>query len=146
MTSSPAIRRATPEDASELARLLTPLGYPVSEADVLAIWPSWEEGGNWALVLPENGRLLGSVTLHRMTVLHRPRPVGRITSLIVDPAARGQGWGRALVDAAEQSLMSHGCGMVEVTSHQRRKLAHEFYLHLDYERTSYRFAKTFPGS
>lgn len=49
--------------------------------------------------------LLGAITLHRMVVLHRAKPVGRITSLVVDPAARGRGLGRALVLAAEAALV-----------------------------------------
>jgi ribosomal protein S18 acetylase RimI-like enzyme len=76
-------------------------------------------------------------------VLHRPKPVGRITSLVVDPSARGQGLGRALVQAGEAALVQAGCGLLEVTSHARRTDAHDFYRHLAYERTSLRFAKVF---
>jgi ribosomal protein S18 acetylase RimI-like enzyme len=76
-----------------------------------------------------------------MTVLHRAQPVGRITSLAVDPRARGRGLGRALMDAAEDELRARGCGLIEVTSHMRREEAHTFYEHLSYERTSYRFMR-----
>ncbi|HSM36512.1 MAG TPA: GNAT family N-acetyltransferase, partial [Longimicrobiales bacterium] len=85
--------------------------------------------------------LVGAITLHSMRVLHRPKPVGRITSLIVDERARGSGLGRALMDAAERALSERGCGLVEVTSHVRRTEAHTFYRHLGYERTSHRFAR-----
>lgn len=140
---SPALRAASLEDAAELARLLAPLGYPVTATGVAAVWGAWEAEGNLALVIQGEGALLGAITLHRTTVLHRPRPVGRITSLIVDPKARGLGLGRMLVAAAEDTLERAGCGMVEVTSHVRRTEAHAFYAHLGYERTSLRFAKTF---
>jgi GNAT superfamily N-acetyltransferase len=96
-----------------------------------------------ALVLQGEHSLLGVITLHRMVVLHRPKPVGRITSLVVDPSERGQGFGRALVIAAESTLIQAGCGLIEVTSHARRTDAHEFYRHIGYEQTSLRFAKDF---
>jgi GNAT superfamily N-acetyltransferase len=154
----PAIRRALVGDAAELARLLSPLGYPLTEDDVTGIWEAWETEGNFALVAeaPEPGAtapsrgpdrvkvpaaLVGAITLHSMRVLHRPKPVGRITSLIVDERARGSGLGRALMAAAERALIERGCGLVEVTSHVRRTEAHTFYRHLGYERTSHRFAR-----
>lgn len=141
MVHDPSIRMATAEDASELARLVSPLGYPTTADAVAAVWETWTAEGNFALVVPGEDSLLGMITLHRMSVLHRPKPVGRITSLAVDPSVRGQGLGRALVRAAEEALVRAGCGVLEVTSHVRRTAAHDFYRHLAYERTSYRFAK-----
>ena len=140
----PSIRVATVDDAAELARLLTPLGYPTTAEAVAATWETWTAEGNSALVVQGEDSLLGMITLHRMVVLHRPRPVGRITSLSVDPSVRGQGLGRALVRAAEEALARAGCGLVEVTSHARRVDAHAFYRRLGYEQTSFRFARDLP--
>ncbi len=143
MQDSLAIRFAEIDDAAELARLISPLGYPISQSDVLSHWESWSLEGNFALILEGEGNLIGVVTLHKMTVLHRPKAVGRITSLFVDPAARGRGFGRALMRAAEEEMIERGCGILEVTSHARRNEAHEFYRHFGYEQTSFRFAKIF---
>ena len=143
MSHNSSIRLATPEDAAELARLLSPLGYPIGANDVAAVWGEWAAEGNFALVVQGEASLLGTITLHRMVVLHRPKPVGRITSLVVDPSVRGQGLGRALVLAAEDALVRAGCGLLEVTSHARRTDAHDFYRHFEYEQTSFRFAKVF---
>jgi GNAT superfamily N-acetyltransferase len=143
MTHDHEIRLASEHDAADLARLLSPLGYPLTEDDVAAVWEAWATEGNFALVIQGEDSLLGAITLHSMVVLHRPRPVGRITSLAVDPSARGLGLGRALVLAAEEALLRAGCGLVEVTSHERRTEAHTFYEHLAYEQTSFRFAKVF---
>lgn len=144
MSAAPVIRRAGADDAADLARLISPLGYALSAEDVSTRWPAWVAGDNLALVLEEEGRLVGVVTLHVMRVLHRARPVGRVTSLAVEPAAQGRGYGRALMRAVEEASVAAGCGILELTSHRRRTEAHTFYLHLGYEQTSFRFARTFP--
>lgn len=134
------LRRAVRADASELARLLAPLGFPLTRERVEAVWDAWEAEGNLALVAPGETGLLGAITLHRMVVLHRDRPVGRITALAVDPVVRGRGLGRALVQAAAEELARAGCSLLEVTSHRRHEGAHAFYRHVGFEETSRRFA------
>jgi GNAT superfamily N-acetyltransferase len=137
------VRAATEQDAPEIARLLSQLGHPTVAHSIVSRWQDWIAAGNVALVMGgENGSLSGVATLHHMTVLHRPKPVGRITALIVDEPARGRGVGRALVAAAEASAVRAGCGLLEITSNARLTEAHAFYEHLGYQRTSARFAKT----
>jgi GNAT superfamily N-acetyltransferase len=137
-----AIRQAAKSDAPEIARLLTLLGHPTAESDVTERWKEWSAQGNIVLVaVSPDGMLVGMATLHRMFVLHRPRPVGRISTLVVHERVRGHGIGRALVAAAERLLTKSGCGILEVTSNTKREDAHAFYMHLDYEHTSMRFAK-----
>lgn len=143
---APVIRPAARHDAPEIARLLTALGHATAAEDVAERWGEWAAQGNAALVAARtDGTLAGLVTLHQMRVLHRPRPVGRITALVVDAAARGEGIGRALVAAAEETLARAGCGLLEITSNVRLTDAHAFYEHLGYERTSVRLAKDLTG-
>ena len=137
-----SIRPAGIGDAPEIARLLTALAHPTSTEAVETRWDDWSAADNFALVAAQsNGTLAGLATLGRMFVLHRPKPVGRITALVVDAPMQGQGIGRALVAAAEEALARAGCGLVEITSNMRFAEAHRFYKHLGYERTSMRFAK-----
>ncbi len=137
-----AVRAATEKDAPEIARLLSQLGHPTSADMIVARWEKWVEAGNAALVVAaDDGALAGVATLHQMVVLHRPKPVGRITALIVDEPARGRGVGKALVAAAESALARAGCGLMEITSNARLVDAHAFYERLGYQRTSARFAK-----
>ena len=138
-----SIRTARPDDAAELARLFTELGHAATEGEIRARWNAWEANGNVGLVVDgAGGGLIAAATLHQTIVLHRPKPIGRISALIVDSRHRGTGIGRALVNAAERMLGRAGCGMVEVTSNMRRIDAHAFYQRLGYELTSARFMKT----
>jgi len=136
------LRVATPGDAPEIARLLVMLGYPTEAASLANRWAKWRASGSAAIVAGgQSAALVGVVTLHTTIVLHRPKPIGRITALVVDESARGRGIGRALVAAAEGAALRDGCGMLEVTSNVRRADAHAFYERLGYERSSYRFVK-----
>ena len=136
------LRVATPGDAPEIARLLATLGYPPEAASIATRWAKWRASGSAAIVAGgQSAGLLGVVTIHTTIVLHRPRPIGRITALVVDERARGHGIGRALVAAAEGAALREGCGILEVTSNMRRAEAHAFYEKLGFDRSSYRFVK-----
>lgn len=136
----PKIREGRPADAGTIAELLVQLGYDVAPADVRRRLEALRKSGEPPLVA-DRGGVIGCLTWHVTPVIHRPRPVGRITMLVVAEAERGAGIGAALVEAAEALLRTRGCGLVEVTSNMKRMRAHAFYERLGYERTSYRFAK-----
>jgi len=136
-----SIRDATAADAEALADLFVELGYPVTSAEVLARLQPLTGAGRPPLVAVRDGAVVGLLTWSVMHVLHRPGPVGRVSTLVVTERARGQGIGAALVAAAEARLKQQGCILIEVTSNMRRAEAHAFYERLGYERTSYRFAK-----
>lgn len=135
-----SIRAAKRADAVAIAALITALGYDADAADVHRRMVALAKSGQSTLVAMQ-GELVGVLTTSMMSVLHRPKPVGRISMLVVAETRRGAGIGRALVAAAEEQLRQAGCGLVEVTSNVKRPRAHAFYRKLGYERTSYRFAK-----
>jgi ribosomal protein S18 acetylase RimI-like enzyme len=134
------IRPAAPGDAPALAGLIVELGYPVTDAEVSARMRLLLAVGRTPLVAELDG-IVGLLTWSVMHVLHRPGPVGRISTLVVAGRVRGRGVGRALVAAAEAEVRAAGCDLIEVTSNMRRADAHAFYERLGYERTSFRFAK-----
>ncbi|HVQ08916.1 MAG TPA: GNAT family N-acetyltransferase [Allosphingosinicella sp.] len=136
-----SVREARPKDAEAIAPLIVALGYEVSAAEVKRRLAALKKAGALALVA-ERGGIAGVLTTYVTLVLHRPRPVGRITMMVVADGLRGQGIGTALVAEAEKGLAARGCGLIEVTSNVKRLRAHAFYERLGYERTSYRFAKT----
>ena len=129
------LRDARPRDAEAIAALIVALGYDVGAADVR------RRLKDVRALVAEKGEVVGVLTTSTTAVLHRPRPVGRISMMVVAEEARGAGIGAALVAEAEQRLKAAGCGLVEVTSNRKRLRAHAFYERLGYERTSYRFAK-----
>jgi ribosomal protein S18 acetylase RimI-like enzyme len=134
------IRDARPKDADTLVGLIDALGYQVDAAQLRKRLALLKKAGQHVLVA-ERGGPIGVLTTSIMHVLHRPRPVGRISMMVVAEAARGQGVGAALVAEAEARLKAAGCGLVEVTSNAKRLRAHAFYEKLGYERTSIRLAK-----
>jgi ribosomal protein S18 acetylase RimI-like enzyme len=134
------LREARPRDVEAIAALIAALGYEANVADVRKRLAALVKAGQQALVA-DKGAILGVLTTSMTLVLHRPKPVGRISMLVVAEEARGAGIGTALVAEAEKRLAAKGCGMIEVTSNRQRLRAHNFYERLGYERTSYRFAK-----
>ena len=137
----PKVREARPADSEAISILLVQLGYEASASDVRRRLAALRKAGEPPLVA-DRGGLIGCLTWHVTPVIHRPRPVGRITMLVVAESERGGGVGVLLVTAAEERLRALGCGLLEVTSNMKRMRAHAFYERLGFERTSYRFAKT----
>lgn len=135
------IRAAIEGDADQLSVLLEELGFPATKADIAGRLLDLKLRGEVILVCTDGAKLIGFICTHVTPVLHRPLPVGRITSLIVKQSERRRGMGRLLVDSAERYLRQAGCGLIEVTSNQKLADAHQFYERLGYTRTSFRFYK-----
>jgi GNAT superfamily N-acetyltransferase len=136
------IRDAKPGDAAELVELMKLLEHDVDLKGVKKRMAALAKLKLPQLVATRDKKVVGLAGIHAMTAIHRDRPVGRITILVVTEKARGLGIGRILCEAAEDRLRKFGCGIIEVTSNDRLTAAHAFYRHMGYERTSIRFAKT----
>jgi ribosomal protein S18 acetylase RimI-like enzyme len=138
----PKLREAKPSDADAIVKLNRLLGADVSAKAVVKGLKILARDDLTPLVATIDKKVVGVCAIHRMVTIHRDRPVGRISHLVVAEEVRGQGIGRMLTEAAEQRLKKLGCGVVEVTSNDRLPAAHAFYRHMGYERTSIRFVKT----
>jgi len=129
MTSrSFTLRAATASDAGDVANLFTLLGHATNAVDVPArLAAVHADGGTVILAVDENDRPLGVMSLSRHAVIHAPGPVAYITGLITLAEARGQGVGRAMVEAAKDWARRQGCARIAVTSAEHRDDAHAFY-------------------
>jgi predicted N-acetyltransferase YhbS len=138
-----SVRYAQPEDAAEVAALLTELGYPDNSfADVQRRLAQWaDETTSRALVAERGRQLLGIVAVTAIPYLERQGRWARIVALVVSSACRGQGIGRQLVQAAEDAAGELGCVAMEVTSARSRTESHPFYQSLGSQDWSDRSAR-----
>jgi GNAT superfamily N-acetyltransferase len=93
------------------------------------------------LVATLAGEVVGSISLHALSLFHAGGGLGRITSLVVDERFRGRHIGSALIAAAQRWFDTAGCVKVEVTSSDHRSGAHRFYEGHGYVRDGQRFAR-----
>jgi GNAT superfamily N-acetyltransferase len=129
------VRRARPDDAAVVARLLDELGYPSAREEVRR---RLESPGPDDLVLLADD--LGLAALHRIPLLAEGQPLLRITAFVVRQEARGRGVGQTLMNAVEDTARRWGCRLIEVSSGRRaeREPAHRFYRAAGFSDTSSR--------
>ncbi|HVM22140.1 MAG TPA: GNAT family N-acetyltransferase [Sphingomicrobium sp.] len=137
----PAVREAKPADAPRLAALIRELGHEIDEKNVRKNIALLKKAGETPFVATLDKDVVGLCGIHRMAAIHRDKPVGRINILILTEAARGQGLGRMLVEAAQRRLIALGCGRIEITVGDARAEAQAFYRHVGYERSGIRYQK-----
>ncbi|MBL7874051.1 MAG: GNAT family N-acetyltransferase [Cyclobacteriaceae bacterium] len=141
MTTEIKIENALPGDVVPLANLLSQLGYPTKESDVLFKLAAHQAPGYQILVAKKANQAIGFICLHFYQTFHLPGCVGRITSFCVDSQVRKLGVGQMLLHAAEEYFKQQRCYKIEVTSNLRRTETHEYYLRQGYTETSRHFIK-----
>ncbi|HEX6628644.1 MAG TPA: GNAT family N-acetyltransferase [Gemmatimonadaceae bacterium] len=136
------IRPAVANDAAAIARLLDQLGYPSDAGEIpQRLERMRDHPGTTVFVAERRGEPVGVVTVHLVPSLHTSDPVAWLTALVVEESARGTGVGSALVNRAEAWAKRNGATHISLTSHLRRKEAHEFYKTRDYQHTGVRLVK-----
>ena len=136
------VREAGPEDAVDVARLLGQLGYAAEARAVAARIERHRASAADVLFVAEVAKaVVAFASLHVSIALEYDGEAGKLSAIVVDGAWRGQGIGRALVDAVEAEARRRGCVLLFLTTNVRRRDAHAFYRALGFEETGRRFAK-----
>jgi GNAT superfamily N-acetyltransferase len=135
------IRDALPEDAEALARLLGQLGYPAEREAVGRRLRRLSEAGDEVVVAELEGRIAGLAQLQVSPALEYDGDAAKLAALVVDESHRGEGVGRALVEATEMRARARGCVLLYLTTAEHRADAHAFYRSVGLEHTGRRYAK-----
>ena len=134
--SQPKIRQAVESDATELARLTSQLGYPVSEASIRARMTRVFGTADACLLVVEGqaGELAGWIHGFLCQLLESDYRV-EIGGLIVDERRRRSGIGRRLVQAVENWAVERGAVELSVRCREERTEADKFYESLSFRHT-----------
>jgi ribosomal protein S18 acetylase RimI-like enzyme len=126
------VAAATPEVVAALGRLIPQLDdLPSPTAEQVAAVVAGP--GNILFVLRDPaGEIRATLTL----VLHRKLlgNVAWIEDVVVDEGSRGRGYGRLMVEAAEEAARAAGLTSLRLTSRESRTVAHGMYEKLGYRR------------
>lgn len=152
MTDSLTLRPAL---ASDLPAVLLLYAQPdIDGGDVLAlpdatrIWERMASYPNYKLHVALQGtQVVGTFALLIMDNLgHLGAPSAVVEDVAVDPAAQGQGIGKAMMRHAIALAAESGCYKLALSSNLKREKAHAFYDSLDFERHGYSFRMALPAA
>jgi GNAT superfamily N-acetyltransferase len=146
LTSAPvAFRRATPDDLESIVALLAdnPLGRerekfgPGLDACYRDAFAVIDGDPNQLLAVAERGgRVVGVLQFSFIPGLTRRGMCrGQIEGVRIVENERGGGIGRAMLEWAIAECGERGCGLVQLTSDERRPDAHRFYEALGFRAT-----------
>jgi len=136
------LRCASLMDASDVAALLTELGYPCDRNEALDRITQIIDNDRQVLVVARlNGVVSGLIALDFMYYLPLGTFTCRITALVVTPEAQGRGLGRRLLYEAERRARAGGAARIELTSGSQRTDAHAFYRACGFSDGTLRFIK-----
>lgn len=107
-----------------------PAGY---DADLTRITAAYQDSGGAFWVLEDDGRAGGTVAIVPLSPAE-----AEIKRVYLDPALRGRGWGRALVEEALAWASVHGHRRVQLWSDVKFTRSHGLYERLGFRRTGIR--------
>ncbi|MEQ5835710.1 GNAT family N-acetyltransferase [Marinobacter sp. NFXS9] len=130
------IRPATIQDAPDIARLATALGYASSTEDIVSRLDGLlGQPDRFVAVADGKGEgLLGWIAAERRLLLESGEKA-EIVGLIVGTDSHRKGVGSALVTAAEDWARARGLGKIVVRSNEARLASHPFYENQGFNRT-----------
>jgi N-acetylglutamate synthase-like GNAT family acetyltransferase len=141
------IREAKVIDSETIAFLLQQMGHDATKEDVverLSALTGSVRDRIW--VGEQNGNVIAFLSFTMWPRFYAVGYQGRISVMAVNNEYRRNGYGRQLVQYAEDFAKSSDCPRIEVTSYSHRTETHEFYQAIGYTWVkSKRFLKTVEG-
>lgn len=137
-------RMAAPRDFEAVFRLLGQLWptLPLDRTRIRAVYERCLESDNdCLLVADDDGDVVGFGGMTVKNSFWQQSYVGYITTLVVDESRRGQGIGKAIVEAFSERAKLAGCRRIELDSGFHREEAHRAYEHLGFGKRAYLFSK-----
>jgi len=125
------VRRARPEDEAAVAALMEQLESTVHSVVAPGLKARFvqmltlDHHAVW--VAEDEGRVVGLVTASLRPTLYHSGPSALIDELVVDANARGQGVGRALIEAVVTWALQRGASEVEVSTGMDNEAAQALY-------------------
>jgi predicted N-acetyltransferase YhbS len=137
-----AIRRATPADATTVARLVAELGYATSAGQMYARLEAVDRDDDYdTLVACDGEAVVGFIGLRRGLLYESDDRYAQIMAMVVAETHRQRGVGGQLIRAAEARLADRGVRILVVTTGNQRDRAHKFYETNGYTFTGRRYMK-----
>ncbi|MGQ3488853.1 GNAT family N-acetyltransferase [Roseovarius pacificus] len=141
MHPTPSIRRAEQSDVQSIARLMIGMGFEHSAEEIKRRWTTVADRQQDQILLAvDEGTPVGLVAVHIAPLLFYPKPLARITTLVVDQKKRRQGIGHTLVREVISLAKEAGCDTIELTTGIVRKEAHAFYRSIGFQESALRMS------
>lgn len=162
-TSAATIRPATPADVTALGKLgaiMVSTHHDFDAARFVAPTPETEQrygsflGTQLAkkdvvvLVAERDGEVLGYIYagVEGRDYMSLRGPAGVVYDIVVDPAQRGQGVGRMLLDAGVAALKSRGAPQIVLSTAQRNDVAQRLFTSAGFRPTMIEMTRDLDGA
>ena len=137
------VRQATPDDATEIARLNESFNDLRSTPEAIAAQIIRCAGIETMYLAAVDGHVAGMASLRLLPNICDPTPYAELTELFVEEAYRRLGVGRALVEQIEQAARAGGANQLILLTSFKNSRAHAFYHTLGYAMYSFAMHKKF---
>jgi ribosomal protein S18 acetylase RimI-like enzyme len=84
----------------------------------------------------EDGNVIGTAQLYIITDDRHPAPVGNVQNVWTDPAYRGRGIARQIMETLHETARRAGCSKLVLTSNPSRAAARDLYTSMGYEQVT----------
>ncbi|WP_246061799.1 GNAT family N-acetyltransferase [Paenibacillus oralis] len=143
---SPAlvIRKGCCDDCQHMLPLMRQLRYPTTPSVLKERLSMLEEHPLFSSLVAElDGVIVGTAFLKQYQTHDMSRPVTQITALIVDEKHRGSGFGKRLIEEAENwGRQRSSSELIVSTARENYMSAKSFYEHLGFTSLGYRLSKS----